>query len=108
MRSFVTSVSGLSEIKSRSGHRATAELPSFHGVSRKKLLACPATQMQSGDGTVGTDNQQAVDGENQRARARWPTYMRSTGFIWKEPGYKVAWIERGGHAARRRAWRGAV
>jgi hypothetical protein len=32
--------------------RATAELPSFHGVSRKKLLAWPATQMQSGGGIV--------------------------------------------------------
>jgi hypothetical protein len=35
--------------------------------------------MQSGGGIVDTDNQQAVDGENQRAR--WPTYMRSTGLI---------------------------
>jgi hypothetical protein len=40
-----------------------------------------------------TGNQQAVDDKNQRAR--WPTYMRSTGLLWKEPpGYKVAWIER--------------
>jgi hypothetical protein len=52
--------------------RATAELASFHGVSRKKLLAWPATQMkmQSGGGIVGTDNQHAVDGENQRADGR--------------------------------------
>jgi hypothetical protein len=40
--------------------RATAELPSFHGVSRKKLLACPATQMQSGGGIVDTGNQQTI------------------------------------------------
>ena len=72
--------------------RATAELPSFHGVSRKKLLACPATQMQSGGGIVDTGNQQTIDGDNQRAQ--WPTYMRSTGLLWKEPGYKVAWIEK--------------
>jgi hypothetical protein len=52
--------------------RAAADLPLFHGVSRKKLLAWPATQIQSGGGIVGTDNQQAVDGENQRAR--WPAY----------------------------------
>jgi hypothetical protein len=37
---------------------ATAELPSFHGVSRKKLRAWPATQMQSGGGIVDTGNQQ--------------------------------------------------
>ena len=72
--------------------RATAELPSFHGVSRKKLLACPATQMQSGGGIVDNGNQQTIDGDNQRAQ--WPTYMRSTGLLWKEPGYKVAWIEK--------------
>jgi hypothetical protein len=27
--------------------------------------------------------------DNQRAQ--WPTYMRSTSLLWKEPGYKVAW-----------------
>jgi hypothetical protein len=43
-------------------------LPSFHGVSRKKLLACPATQMQSGGGIVDTGNQQTIDGDNQRAQ----------------------------------------
>ena len=49
--------------------RATAELPSFHGVGRKKLLAWPATQVQSGGGIVDTsENQQAVDGDNQRDR----------------------------------------
>jgi hypothetical protein len=68
------------------------ELPSFHGVSRKNLLAWPATQMQPGGGIVDTGNQQAVDGDNQRAR--WLTYMRSKGLLWKEPGYKVAWNER--------------
>jgi hypothetical protein len=56
--------------------RATAELPSFHGVSRKKLLACPATQIQSGGGIDDTGNQQTIDGDNQRAQ--WPTYMRSS------------------------------
>jgi hypothetical protein len=53
--------------------RATAELPSFHGVSRKKLRAWPATQVQSGGGIIDTGNQQTVDGDNQRAQ--WPTYM---------------------------------
>jgi hypothetical protein len=48
--------------------------------------------MQSGGGIVDTGNQQAVDGDNQRAQ--WPTYMRSTGFLWKKPGYKAAWIEK--------------
>jgi hypothetical protein len=73
--------------------RATAELPSafglfrhFTGSSRKKLLAWPATQMQSGGGIVGTGNQHTVDGDNHCAR--WLTYMRSTGLLWKEPGYK--------------------
>jgi hypothetical protein len=36
--------------------RAAAELPSFHGVGRKKLLAWPATQVQSGGGIVDTGN----------------------------------------------------
>jgi hypothetical protein len=36
---------------------------------------------QSGGGVVDTGNQQAVDGDNQRAQ--WPTYMRSTGLLWK-------------------------
>jgi hypothetical protein len=40
------------------------------------------------------ENQQAVDGDNQRDRDRWSTYVRFTGLLWKEPGYKVAWIER--------------
>jgi hypothetical protein len=44
--------------------------------------------MQSGGGIVDTGNQQTIDGDNQRAH--WPTYMRSTGLLWKEPGYKVA------------------
>ena len=48
--------------------------------------------MQSGGGIVDTGNQQTIDGDNQRAQ--WPTYMRSTGLLWKEPGYKVAWIEK--------------
>jgi hypothetical protein len=48
--------------------------------------------MQSGGGIVDTGNQQAVDGDNQRAQ--WSTYMRSTGLLWKESGYKVAWSER--------------
>jgi hypothetical protein len=48
--------------------------------------------MQSGGGIVGTGNQQKVDDENQRARC--PAYMRSTGLLWKEPGYKVAWVEK--------------
>jgi hypothetical protein len=51
--------------------------------------------MQSGGGIVDTGNQQAIDGDNQRAQ--WPTYMRSTGLLWKEPGYKVAWIEKPSH-----------
>jgi hypothetical protein len=40
--------------------RATAELSSFHGVGRKKLLAWPATKVQSGGGIVDTGNQQAA------------------------------------------------
>jgi hypothetical protein len=48
--------------------------------------------MQSDGGIVDSGNQQAVDGENQRAR--WSTYMRSIGLIGRESGYKVAWIER--------------
>jgi hypothetical protein len=60
--------------------------------------------MQSGDGGIvdtgsGAGNQQAVDGSNQRAR--WPAYMRSTGLLWKEPGYKVAWVERVCHYLRK-------
>jgi hypothetical protein len=52
--------------------------------------------MQSGDGIVDTGNQQTVDGDNSydNQRAQWPTYMRSRGLLWKEPGYKVAWIEK--------------
>jgi hypothetical protein len=42
---------------------------------------------------VDTDNQQAVDGENERAHSR-PICVRFTGLIWRESGYKVAWIER--------------
>jgi hypothetical protein len=53
----------------------------FTGLSRKKLLAWPATQMQSGGGISDTGNQHTVDGDIQRAR--WPTYMRSTGLLWK-------------------------
>jgi hypothetical protein len=34
--------------------RAAADLPSFHGVSRKKLVAWPATQVQSGGGIFDT------------------------------------------------------
>jgi hypothetical protein len=76
--------------------RATAELPLFHGVSRKKLRAWPATQMQSGGGIAGTGNQQAVDGDNRGSPMS--TCMRSTGLIaCKEPGYKVAWIKRACH-----------
>jgi hypothetical protein len=44
--------------------------------------------MQSSGGIVDTGNQQTADGDNQRAQ--WPTNMRSTGLLWKEPGYKVA------------------
>jgi hypothetical protein len=58
--------------------RAAADLPSFHGVSRKKLLAWPATQVQSGGGIFDT-GKQAFDGENQRDR--WSTYVLSTGLI---------------------------
>jgi hypothetical protein len=58
--------------------RATSDcqLPSFHGVSSKELLAWPARDANAvpGGGIVGTGNQQAVDDENQRAR--WPAYMR--------------------------------
>jgi hypothetical protein len=73
--------------------RATAELPLFHGVSRKKLLAWPATQVQSGGGIASTDNQQAVDGENQRARSVVDLYALYR-LDLKEPGDKVAWIEK--------------
>ena len=55
--------------------------------------------MQSGGGIVDTGNQQTIDGDNQRAQ--WPTYMRSTGLLWKEPGYKVAWVERVCHYLRK-------
>jgi hypothetical protein len=75
--------------------RATAELPSFYGVSRKKLLALASDAKQCspvGGGIFDTGNQQAVDDENQGAR--WRPACASTGLIWKEPGYKVAWIER--------------
>jgi hypothetical protein len=42
---------------------------------------------------VGTgDNQQAVDGENQRAR--WPTYALYRLDLKQEPEDKVAWIEK--------------
>jgi hypothetical protein len=60
--------------------RATAELPSFHGVSRKpqEVAAWPATQVRSGGGIFDT-GKQAFDGENQRDR--WLTYVRSTGLI---------------------------
>jgi hypothetical protein len=48
--------------------------------------------VQPGGGAVDTsDNQQAVDGENQRAR--WPTYALYR-LDLKEPGDKVAWIEK--------------
>jgi hypothetical protein len=82
--------------------RAAADLPLFHGVSRKKLLAWPwpgATQMQSGGGIIGTDNQQgAVEQSMARTGANWRspvlTGLRSTGLIWRGSGNKVAWIGR--------------
>jgi hypothetical protein len=55
--------------------------------------------MQSGGGIAGAGNQQTVDDENQRARC--PTYMRPTGLLWKEPIYKVAWIDRKALALRK-------
>jgi hypothetical protein len=64
--------------------RATAELPSFHEVGRKKLLALPATQVQSGGGIVDTGKSTAGS-------------RLSTGLLrldLKESGYKVAWIEK--------------
>jgi hypothetical protein len=60
------------------GDRAAADLPLFHGISRKEVLAWLAAQMQSGGGIVGTDNQQAVDGESRGARCRMSTGMRSS------------------------------
>jgi hypothetical protein len=40
-----------------------ADLPLFYGASRRKLLACPATQMQPGSGILSAliTNRQAVD-----------------------------------------------
>jgi hypothetical protein len=56
----------------------------------------PATQVQSGGGIVDTGKPtgQAVDGNNQRDRlptGDWPAVF---GLDLKEPGYKVAWIEK--------------
>jgi hypothetical protein len=48
--------------------------------------------MQSGGGIVDTGNQQTIDGDNQRAQ--WPTYMRSTGLLWKEPGWIQSSLDR--------------
>ena len=73
--------------------RATAELPSFHGVGRKKLLAWPTTQVQSGVVALSTpENQQAVDGDKQRDRLS--TGLPLFRLDLKESGYKVAWIEK--------------
>jgi hypothetical protein len=96
--------------------RATAELPSFHGVSRKKLL--PRGQPQEVTSAASDanairwwhcrrwDHQQAVDGDNRGAPMS--TCMRSTGRICNkelgapgslDTGYKVAWIERVCHCS---------
>jgi hypothetical protein len=68
--------------------RATAELPSFHGVSRKKLLVGVVALS-----ALVTDRQliARINALNSR-----PTpVMRSTGLIWSgESGGKVALIER--------------
>jgi hypothetical protein len=47
--------------------------------------------MQSGGGIVDTGNQQTVDGDKS-TRSMSDLYAL-TGLLWKEPGYKVAWIE---------------
>jgi hypothetical protein len=58
--------------------------------------AAAATGFHTGEGGLSStrpfasDNQQAVDDENQGARAtegaRWPAGMRTTGLIWKAGG----------------------
>jgi hypothetical protein len=70
--------------------RAAADLPLFHGVSRKKLIAWPATQVQSGGGIVDTGKPTGI---------RWRESTRSMVDLCalfrldlKESGDKVAWI----------------
>jgi hypothetical protein len=73
--------------------RAAADLPLFHGASRKKLLARPATQVQSGGGIVDTGNPTGI---------RWRESTRSMVDLYalyyrldlSESGDKVAWIEK--------------
>jgi hypothetical protein len=64
--------------------------------SAAKLVACLATQMQSGGGILSvliTDNQQAV-GDDENRGAPMSTGMPSRGLIWKESEDKVSWIEK--------------
>jgi hypothetical protein len=68
--------------------RATAELPSFHGVSQK-LLAWPATQVQSGGGIVDTGK---PTGSRQSQRQRSQKLTSASGdAVWgaHRPNYII-------------------